>query len=169
MRLKSTSVAIHVAQGCGALLAVALTPGNALAQARTEQTVLMSANPRERAGQEQYGYASAVIAGGMIYVSGVVVGQGPGEADLVPGYERAFDQIEATLKRMGATLDDVVEMTSFHTDITAQIDLLSTVSKRRLKGQPPAWTAIDIDRLLPDQGLTEIKIVAYRPGAAPVK
>ena len=169
MRLKYTSAVVYVAQACGALLAVALTPGSALAQARTEQTVLMSANPRERAGQEQYGYASAVIAGDTIYLSGVVAGQAPGETDLVRGYERAFDQIEATLKRMGAGLDDVVEMTTFHTDIAAQIDTLSAVSKRRLTGQPPAWTAIDVDRLLPEKGLTEIRIIAHRLGATKVE
>lgn len=148
------------------VIAAALAPASAGAQARTEQSVVMSANPRERAGQEQYGFASAVIAGDMIYLSGVVAGQAPGESDLAPAYERVFNQIEATLKRVGASLDDVVEMTSFHTDITAQIDSLSAVSKRRLTGQPPAWTAIDVDRLLPDGGVTEIKIIAYRAGAA---
>jgi hypothetical protein len=31
-----------------------------------------------------------------------------------------------------------------------------------LGSPPPAWTAIDVDRLLPDNGIAEIKIVARR-------
>ena len=112
---------------------------------------------------------SAVIAGDMIYLSGIVAGQGPGETDLVPAYDRVFRQIGAALKRVGASLDDVVDMTTYHTDITAQIDTFAQVKKRHLTGLPPAWTAIDVDRLLPDAGLTEVKVVAHRRGAAVAK
>ena len=40
--------------------------------------------------QEAVGYATAVIAGDTIYLSGVVAGPAEGEIDLAPGYERAF-------------------------------------------------------------------------------
>jgi hypothetical protein len=35
-----------------------------------------------------------------------------------------------------------------------------------LGSPPPAWTAIDVDRLLPDGGIAEVKIIARRPTAA---
>lgn len=143
-----------------------LVPTGALAQARTEATVLMSTNERARADQERYGYADAVIAGDTIYLSGIVAGQAPGETTLAPAYERAFRHIGRILERAGATYADIVDVTSFHTDITAQIETLSEVQKRFLGSPPPAWTAIDVDRLLPDGGLTEIKIVARRSAAA---
>jgi hypothetical protein len=38
--------------------------------------------------------------------------------------------------------------------------------KRYVKPPYPAWTAIDVDRLIPERGITEIKIVAKRPQAA---
>jgi enamine deaminase RidA (YjgF/YER057c/UK114 family) len=94
-----------------------------------------------------------------------VAGQAPGETSLVPAYERIYRRAESILKRAGATLADVVDVTSFHTDITAQIDALAEVQKRMLGSPPPAWTAIDIDRLLPEGGITEIKIIARRPAA----
>jgi enamine deaminase RidA (YjgF/YER057c/UK114 family) len=47
------------------------------AQTRTAQTVLMSTNAQARADQERYGYASAVIAGDTIYLSGMVAGRHP--------------------------------------------------------------------------------------------
>ena len=34
------------------------------------------------------------------------------------------------------------------------------VKKKYLIGPPPAWTAIGITRLIPDSGISEIKIVA---------
>ncbi len=151
------------------LCALCALPVPAHAQARTDKTVLMSTNERARADQERYGYASAVIAGDTIYLSGMVAGQAPGEKDFVPAFERLFRAAEATLKRAGSSLADVVDITSFHTDVTAQIEDLSAVQKRMLGSPPPAWTAIDVDRLLPDNGIAEIKIVARRSGTTHAK
>jgi enamine deaminase RidA (YjgF/YER057c/UK114 family) len=136
------------------------------AQARTQRTVLMSTNPQARADQEKYGYASAVIAGDTIYLSGMVAGQAPGETGFAPAFERVYRQAEAVLKRAGSSLADVVDVTSFHTDIKAQVEDLAEVQKRMLGSPPPAWTAIDVDRLLPDNGIAEIKIVARRSAPA---
>ena len=103
-----------------------------------------------------------------IFLSGIVAGQAPNETSLTPAYERVFRIVGRILERAGAGYGDIVDVTSFHTDIIAQIDAYSEVQKRFLGSPPPAWTAIDVDRLLPDGGITEIKIVARRSrGAAP--
>lgn len=148
------------------LLVGAVPPDPAHAEARTDATVLMSEHPGARAAQEKYGFADAVIAGDLIFLSGIVVGQAPGENDLKPAYDRALRQIGRILARAGASYRDIVDVTSFHTEITAQIDALAEVQKEYLGSPPPAWTAIDVDRLLPDGGITELKIVARRPAAA---
>jgi len=145
------------------LAAVALTSGGAAAaQTRTPQTVLMSPNERARAGQEQLGYADAVLAGDMIYLSGIVVGKAPNETSLEPGFDRAFRQIGKILERAGAGYGDIVDMTSYHTDVVGQIDAMSAAQKRLLGSPPPAWTAVQVVRLLPEGGIAEIKIVARR-------
>jgi enamine deaminase RidA (YjgF/YER057c/UK114 family) len=126
-------------------------------------SVLMSENPQERAFQERYGYADAVIAGDMVYLSGVVVGLAPGEVDPSAAYERAFKRIGAILARAGVGWADVVEITSFHTDVKAQLDPMAAVKNRYIKPPFPAWTAISVSRLLPDTGITEIKVIARRP------
>jgi enamine deaminase RidA (YjgF/YER057c/UK114 family) len=151
-----------------ALIAVA-QPAPAAAQARTNDTVLMSQNERARADQEKYGYNDAIVAGDTIYLSGLVAGRAPNETSDDPAFERVWRQAERILKRAGATLADVVDVTSFHTDIAAQIDALAAVQKRLLGSPPPAWTAIDVDRLLPDGGIAELKIIARRPGTAATK
>ena len=109
-----------------------------------------------------------MIAGDLIFLSGIVAGQAPGETSLAPAYERVFRIIGRILERAGASHADIVDVTSYHTDITAQIEAYSEVQRRFLGSPPPAWTAVDVDRLLPDRGITEIKIVARRPAASAV-
>ena len=135
-------------------------PAAAEAGARQDAKVLLSENPQERKFQEDWGYADAVVTGDMIYLSGVVAGVRAGETDLKLAYDRAFQRIGDVLKRSGANWDDVVDITSFHTDLTTQMPAIVAVKNRYIKAPPPAWTAIQVSRLIPDSGITEIKIVA---------
>lgn len=120
----------------------------------------------------EFGFSPAVRAGDFIFVSGVVAGlpadetgavAAPTEDNLIAAYDRAFARIADILAEAGAGWEDVVEMTTFHTDLPIQADPFIAV-KNRYQSQPyPAWTAIDIDRLYPDLGLTEIRVTAYKP------
>ncbi|WP_197042303.1 Rid family hydrolase [Sandarakinorhabdus oryzae] len=152
-----------------ALPLLLLLPVAAPAAALPPETVLMAENAAERAFQEKYGYADAVIAGDTIYLSGVVAGVAPGETTLVPAYERAFARLDKILARAGVTWADVVEITSFHTDVKTQLDAMAAVKNRYIKPPFPAWTAIGVSRLLPDTGITEIKIIARKPALPAAK
>ena len=147
-----------------AALAAAL-PSAAGAQARRQGIVIMSDDEGSRRFQEEWGYSDAVVTGDTIYLSGVVVGQREGES-LEAAYERTYRQIGAILARAGASWDDVVDITSYHTEITAQMPAIVAVHRRYVTAPFPAWTVIDVDRLIPERGITEIKIVARRPAAA---
>ena len=57
-----------------------------------------------------------------------------------------------------AVQDDMVE----EGDLPAQFDGFRKVKDRYIREPFPAWTAIEIDRLVPDGGLVEIKVVARR-------
>ncbi len=81
-----------------------------------------------------------------------------------PPTTAAYRQIGAILARAGAGWDDVVDITSYHTDVTAQMPAIVAVHRRYVTAPFPAWTAIDVDRLIPERGITEIKIVARRRG-----
>ena len=140
------------------ILSAGLLP--ATATARDPANVLMPENAEARAFQEAVGYATAVIAGDTIYLSGVVAGPAKGESDLAPGYERAFQHIAATLARAGASWDDVVDITTFHTDLAAHIDGFAAVKNRHVKAPFPAWTAIGVSRLYEPTAVVEIKVVA---------
>jgi enamine deaminase RidA (YjgF/YER057c/UK114 family) len=135
------------------------------AQTRSGTTVLMSESERGRQFQEEYGFSDAVIVGDTIYLSGLVAGPAPGETDLKPAYDRVYKRIGTILKRAGASYDDIVDMTSFHTDVEAQLKPMSEVHKTYVKAPYPAWTAIGVARIL-GNGITEIKITARRPQPA---
>ena len=105
-----------------------------------------------------------MIDGDRVWLSGVVAGLRKGEtaADADKAYDRAFKMLEDVLARSGSSFDGVVDITTFHTDLPAQFDGFRKVKDRYIREPFPAWTAIDIDRLVPDDGLVEIKLVARR-------
>jgi enamine deaminase RidA (YjgF/YER057c/UK114 family) len=136
--------------------------------ARQPENVVVPVQAESRQQLEEWGYADAVIDGDRIWLSGVVAGLRPNEtmADQEAAYDRAFRRLEEVLKRAGSSFDGVVEITTFHTDLPAQIEAFKKVKHRYIRRPFPAWTAIDIDRLVPDRGLVEIKLVARRQHTA---
>lgn len=146
-----------------ALLACGLSCLPALAGARQEATVIMPDDARAKALFEDWGFADAVVTGDTVYLSGVVAGLRPGETDLKVAFTRAMDRLGIILGRAGVGWDDVVEMTSYHTDIPGQMPAFKEVKHLYIKAPFPAWTAIGITRLVPDNGITEIKLVAKLP------
>ena len=142
----------------GALgLAVLALP--AQAGTRTTAEILYSEDPQERAFQESAGYSDAVILrDGTIYLSGVVVGPSTDRAS----FERTYRRISDILLRAGATWEDVVDITSYHTDIEPQVAIMSEVQKQFITPPFAAWTAVQVSRLYSPGGVTEIKIIAKK-------
>jgi enamine deaminase RidA (YjgF/YER057c/UK114 family) len=132
----------------------------ALGGARQDAKVMMPSDPAALKVWEDWGFSDAIVTGDTIYLSGVVASVREGETDLRLAYTRAFDRIGEILKNAGAGWDDVVEITSFHTDLTTQMPAIVAVKKIYVKPPFPAWTAIQVSRLIPSNGITEIKIVA---------
>jgi enamine deaminase RidA (YjgF/YER057c/UK114 family) len=127
------------------------------------KTVIMPESAEGLAFQNAVGFSDAVIVGDTIYLSGVVAAPNEGEADLKPAFERAFARIAATLKRAGADWDDVVDMTTFHTNLQEQLVDFVPVKNKYIDAPFPAWTAIGITALYEKTAVTEIKIVARKP------
>ena len=90
----------------------------------------------------------------------------PGEPIRRRLVDRAFRQVGAILARGGSSWDDVLEMTTYHVDITG-IEAFVAVKNRYVRAPFPAWTAIDVDRLAPAGGLVEIRVIAARRSTGP--
>lgn len=117
-----------------------------------------------RSSYENWGYAPAVKVGNMIYVSGVVSvlqGEGSYEERYARGFRTALEWIETVLNEAGASLDDVVDITSFHTDLQRQLETAVRVRMEIMAPPHPAWTAVGTTALASPDGVTEIKVVAY--------
>ncbi|MFM0381327.1 RidA family protein [Paraburkholderia strydomiana] len=115
---------------------------------------------------ERIRYAPAVKVGNTIYVSGQV---GRDEKmQLVEGREaqtvQAFENLKKVLDAAGASLSDVVDLTTFHTDMR-DLPLFLEIRDRYLTTHPmPAWTAIGAHMLGGTAGyIVEIKAVAVLP------
>lgn len=107
-------------------------------------------------------YAPAVRVGDTIYVSGQIGRDDNGQ--LVEGTEaqivQAFENLKKVLATAGAQLSDIVDLTTFHTDMR-DLQLFMKVRDRYLTQDFPAWTAIGAASLGGAPGyLIEIKAVA---------
>ena len=153
----------------GPMILAAAAQAAAAAQgagARQPHEVVMPSSTANREFLERYGFSEAVIDGDRVYLSGVVAGAPPGQ-DESAAYDRAFRMIGGILERAGSSWDGVLDITTYHTDLPAQIEAFSAVKHRYVRAPFPTWTAIDVDRLLPANGLVEIKVLARRASAPP--
>lgn len=116
---------------------------------------------------EEHGYSAAVKADNLLFVSGQVGSRGNGspEPDFEAQVRLAFANLEATLQAGGCGLDDIVDVTTFHTDPENQFGTIMAVKEEVFPEAPyPNWTAIGVNWLA---GFDfEIKVIARIPSAA---
>lgn len=112
-----------------------------------------------------HAYSAAIRSGDLLFVSGQVGSRvdGSPEPDFEAQVRLAFANLEATLKAGGAGLDDIVDLTTFHTDPENQFDTVLAVKAEIFPEAPyPNWTAIGVNWLA---GFDfEIKVIARIPG-----
>ncbi len=109
-------------------------------------------------------YSAAIRSGDLLFVSGQVGSREDGtpEPDFENQVRLAYDNLTAVLQAAGASLDDVVDVTTFHTDPPTQIETVMKVREAVLGGPPyPNWTAVGVNWLA---GFDfEIKAIARIP------
>lgn len=114
---------------------------------------------------EKHRYSAAIRSGDLLFVSGQVgsLEDGSPEPDFDKQVRRAFDNLEATLRAAGCGLDDIVDVTTFHTDPDRQFATVLAVKDEKFPQAPyPSWTAIGVNWLA---GFDfEIKVIARIPG-----
>jgi len=134
--------------------------------ARQQARVIIPTD-RARSLYDSWGFAPAIVArDGTIYVSGVIVrldGEGSYEARYAAGFKKAIGRIEETLKAAGATLDDVLDITSYHVDLARQIEPAVKARMEVMRPPHPSWTAVGTTALAAPEGVTEIRVIARLP------
>ena len=116
---------------------------------------------------EEHGYSAAIRSGDLLFVSGQVGSRADGTPE--PDFERqvrlAFENLKATLAAAGCTFDDIVDVTTFHTDPENQFGTIMAVKQEIFSQKPyPNWTAVGVNWLA---GFDfEIKVIARIPSDA---
>jgi enamine deaminase RidA (YjgF/YER057c/UK114 family) len=113
--------------------------------------------PNRHALYAKHGYSAAIRSGDLLFVSGQVGSREDGSP------EPDFENLKATLEAAGCGFDDILDVTTFHTDPKAQLEAVMNVKNQSFREPPhPTWTAIGVTWLA---GFDfEIKVIARMPG-----
>jgi enamine deaminase RidA (YjgF/YER057c/UK114 family) len=114
---------------------------------------------------KKFGYSPAVRAGDFIYVAGQI-GLNPDGS--MPDNDasqivNAFDRLKIVLEEAGATLDDIVELVSYHVRLQGHLTQFVEIKNRYIHEPFPTWTILEIVGLARPGLIIEIKAVAYAP------
>jgi 2-iminobutanoate/2-iminopropanoate deaminase len=115
-------------------------------------------------------YTDGVVAGGWIWVSGMLAldaaGVLVGGDDVIAQAERVLENIEAVLRKAGAGFDDVVKVTVYLRRIEDRAAVNSV--RRRFFGESrPASTLVEVSAFVIPDALVEIDAVAKTPDKKP--
>src|SRR5262245_51294559 len=109
-------------------------------------------------------YSAAIRSGDLLFVSGQVGSREDGSPE--PVFEKqvqlAFDNLAAVLKAAGCTFDDIVDVTTFHTDPVAQFQTVAAVRLKAIGLPPyPSETVVGVSWLAGFSFV--IKVIARQP------
>ena len=161
----SRNIVFAVAALCAIPLTVAADGGRQAADGGRQAADVIVPD-EARSSYETWGYAPAIRVGNTIYVSGVVSlleGEGSYEERYARGFRTALGWIDKVLGEAGAGLDDVVDITSYHTDLQRQLETAVRVRMEVMAKPHPSWTAVGTTALATPDGQTEIRVIAYVP------
>ncbi|GGG22862.1 MULTISPECIES: RidA family protein [Rhizobium] len=113
---------------------------------------------------DRAGYAPAVKVGATIYVVGQVgrtrdlqVIQDPREQ-----FKAMWENLRIVLAAANCNFDDIVEMTSYHVEMSKHMDVFRTAKNEIVPKGTYAWTRIGVSELAHPGLLAEVKCVAVK-------
>ena len=109
-------------------------------------------------------YAQGVVAGGFLYTAGQIPRDPAGNlvaGDIVVQTNRVFDNLEAVLKGAGCSLQDVVKVTVYMTDL-GDFAKMNDAYAARFGEHRPARTTVQVAKL-PTGAQLEMDMVAKVP------
>jgi enamine deaminase RidA (YjgF/YER057c/UK114 family) len=110
-------------------------------------------------------FSHVVRHGDTLYLSGVTGTDADGTvaADPTEQFEQAFAHLRRYLETAGATMGDVLEMTTYHVGLRRHLAAFTAVKDRHVGPPYPAWSAIGVSELITEGALVEIRVVARAP------
>ncbi len=107
-------------------------------------------------------YSHAVCFGDLVYTSGQIP-LNPKTGELVSPYiseqtHQTIDYLQSVLKEAGSSLDSIIKITCFLTDLS-HFPLVNTIFEERFSSPYPARSCLEVSAL-PKNSLVEIEAVA---------
>ncbi|MFM0592790.1 RidA family protein [Paraburkholderia dilworthii] len=113
---------------------------------------------------ERAGYVPAVKVGATVFCAGQV-GR-TADLDVIADPEAQFlacwENLRVVLQAAGCTFEDVVDMTTYHVQMSTHMPVFREVKNRVFPRGTYAWTAIGVSELAGAGLLVEIKCVAIK-------
>ena len=108
-------------------------------------------------------FAQATSAGGLILCSGQI---GTDENGKIPEsaedeFRRAWQKVRSVVQAAGASMADIVEISSFHVGLRANLGTFMKVKDEFVKEPYPAWTAVGVTELAVEGARVEIRVVCH--------
>jgi enamine deaminase RidA (YjgF/YER057c/UK114 family) len=99
---------------------------------------------------QKFQFSQGVLIGNVLYASGQVGMDAAG--NILQGIEaqarQAFHNLKRVIEKAGGTTDDLVEITTFHTNMEMKdLETIVRVKAEVFPNNPHAWTAIGIKEL----------------------
>ncbi|AWK74282.1 hypothetical protein CBI38_24720 [Rhodococcus oxybenzonivorans] len=116
-----------------------------------------------RATYERLHFSQATQAENLIWVSGQVgIDRATGEIPEDPQAQArlAFEGVKEVLEEAGSSLENVVELTTFHTDLQGDGPGFAAVKDQYIGEPYPSWTGVGVTQLARPEFVVEIRVVA---------
>ena len=126
-------------------------------------------NPKgSEAIYDRFHFSQASRVGDTIWVSGQVGlgADGRPASGMAAQARLAFESLKAVLAEASAGLGDVVDLTTFHTDLRGEMRDFAAVKDAYFPKNYPSWTAVGVTQLAIPDLVVEIRAVAV-VGSAP--
>lgn len=123
-----------------------------------------------RGWADEWRYSPAVGVGELVFVSACTGAQPVFGilTHLKQQLDSAFQNVSAVLAEAGASLKNIVDLTTYHVELPHHIDLFTQVKNEYLEDRRSAWTTIGLSDLVVPVAKAEIKAIAYRGSTDPV-
>jgi reactive intermediate/imine deaminase len=114
---------------------------------------------------DRFNYSQGIQIGNSVYVSGQVAldaeGNVVGKGDMKAQTRQALENVKTVLEASGASMEDVVKVTVYVTDISLLAET-HDVRSQFFPDPPPASTGVEISALAFPDLLVEIEAVAVK-------
>ena len=115
--------------------------------------------------RDDWHFSHVVRHHGLLLLSGVTGTDEHGVVapDPETQFEQAFVHLRWYLEAAGASMADVLEMTTYHVGLRRHLAAFTAVKDRHVREPYPAWSAIGVSELITEGALVEIRVIARDP------